>query len=100
MERFDFGPPDSAVVSFSCPHCGHANADDFELVDPDQVQAVRCDGCGRDFHAVLMECPRCAADSTYQWTQAPGEQALSGLACRQCGQLFANDAESADEALG
>jgi len=82
-------PVDSSL-SVECPHCGHAEADDFEALDDNQLLDLRCSHCGQSFHIAVMECPVCAAECLFSWSQRPTAEALKHLTCETCYAPYRN----------
>ncbi len=85
-----------------CPHCGHSDEDDYELITDGCVHDMRCgDGCGARFQMAVMECKRCAEESVFSWKSAPSTELLARLACLNCGQAYMDDQTKpeADEPL-
>lgn len=72
----------------SCPHCGQEHEDPFEVLDPDRLEQMRCEGCAKPFWFAIMECHRCAHEKVFTWSHAPALQALDLLSCDQCGSTF------------
>ena len=52
----------SSALGFECPHCGHVQVDEFEVIKPDSVQAMRCFCCAADFHFAVLECGTCGEE--------------------------------------
>lgn len=85
-------------LQFACPHCGDAKADDWELLDANRVQTIRCNRCGEHFHLAVMECLPCAHETVFRWGIRPAGSTLAGLRCEGCGRPFASNSH-ADEGI-
>lgn len=75
-------------LSVECPHCRHTEVDDFEVVELDSLQAMRCAECGADFHVAVMECPSCGAECLFTWTHEPAAAAIDHLTCPECKRSY------------
>lgn len=71
-----------------CPHCEHEAEDFFEVLDPDVLDDMRCENCGKHFSFALMECHRCANEQIFTWPHKPSSSALDMLTCEACGSTF------------
>lgn len=71
-------------VETSCPHCGAAEQDLHEALEADDVHALRCGACGRQFHLLIAECPACAGESLITWSEVPPPEALRYVRCLHC----------------
>lgn len=75
-------------LSIECPHCGHADVDDLELVEPGRLQAIHCAECGADFHCAVMECHSCGAECLFCWATEPDAAAIDHLTCPACARSY------------
>jgi hypothetical protein len=75
---------DTSPLQVACPHCGHAEPDDYECLDGDCLQAIRCAHCASTFHVAVMTCEACANETLYTWTQRPTSQQFAALGCDSC----------------
>ena len=91
-------PLASPPLSVECPHCAHVEDDDFELLDGDRRQALRCSACGREFHMAAMECRVCATEHVFSWTHRPPPDRFDHLLCETCQQPY-QDHEAASRDL-
>lgn len=71
-------------VETSCPHCGAVEQDPYEVLEADDVHALRCEACGRQFHLLIAECPACAEESIITWSEVPPPEALRYVRCLHC----------------
>jgi transcription elongation factor Elf1 len=78
--------PETACLSFACPHCGAIEVDDFEVLAPDKMYVLGCDACKRRFHLLLAECVYCAEESVLTWAAVPTPSEIRSAACRRCGE--------------
>ena len=91
-------PLASPPLSVECPHCAQVEDDDFELLDGDRLQALRCSACGREFHMAAMECRVCATEYVFSWTHRPPPDRFDHLVCERCQQPY-QDHETASRDL-
>lgn len=77
-----------STLCIQCPHCEHEAEDFFEVLDPDVLDDMRCENCGKHFSFALMECHRCANEHIFTWPHEPSEAALNMLTCEACGSTF------------
>lgn len=82
---------DSSTLAIQCPHCGHTEFDDYELMLPDCIEQMRCSRCGGVFHFAVLECRRCASESVFHWLHRPADEAVAHLTCHACGHSHAQD---------
>ena len=85
---------DSASLSVVCPHCGHTDIDDFEVIEPDGVQRMRCAECGAHFHFSVMGCGFCGAECLFSWARQPAGDVIDKLACLACERSYVEHEES------
>lgn len=87
---------ESALV-FTCLHCGHEQADDWEVLEANEDHELRCEGCGETYHARIVECPRCVADNVLTGlSQAPKADSAT---CKSCGSPLVVHGEEADDGV-
>lgn len=79
-------PPETACLSFACPHCGATEVDDFEVLTPDEMHVLGCDACKRRFHLLLAECDICAEECVLTWTAVPSPSQIRSATCHRCGE--------------
>jgi transcription elongation factor Elf1 len=75
-------------LKLSGPHCEAEHADQFEVLDPDKLDRMRCDACEKTFSFAIMECHRCAHEQVFTWAHEPAPTVLDMLTCEQCGSTF------------
>ena len=80
-------------ISITCPHCGRVDVDDFELLDLEEMHAVACDACKRQYHLTIAECDHCGEESVLTWTTVPTPEQISLATCVHCGNRFSNHAD-------
>ena len=81
-----------------CPFCEHAHVDDFEVLEPNVLNEMRCERCRKVFAFAIMECDRCANEQAFSWATRPAEAALALLTCPHCMRSFRYaDAEDVQE---
>jgi len=85
--------PAIAGISITCPHCGRVDVDDFELLDLEEMHAVACDACKRQYHLTIAECDHCGEESVLTWTTVPTPEQISLATCVHCGNRFSNHAD-------
>ena len=78
----DIGP----ILQFQCPHCGHLESDDYEVIDEAVPANWRCDECRLAFRVIVLPCANCAGETVL--SQIPGADLppWNELLCQQCGQ--------------
>jgi transcription elongation factor Elf1 len=81
----------SSPLSIECPHCKHAEDDDFEVVEQDALHVMRCVACEGDFHFAVMECRMCGAEDLFIWAHRPATDAVDAMACPACGWNYVED---------
>lgn len=86
----DNSRPMESSLSIACPHCGHAEVDEFEVVEPDCLQAMHCAECGADFHLAVMECPSCGVECVFTWAHEPSAAVIDHLSCPACTRGYAH----------
>jgi transcription elongation factor Elf1 len=80
-----------SVLKIFCPHCNHASEDSFEVLDPDTIDAMRCEHCEKQFWFAIMECHACGHEQVFTWMHQASAAALSMLTCEACGTTFRRD---------
>lgn len=91
--------PASAGVNIVCPHCGATEVDELEVLDLDEVHAIRCDACKRRFFLLIAECEKCGEESVLSWPAVPTPSEIKFAACVRCGNPL-NDHGSTVRTLG
>lgn len=76
------------ALKIPCPHCDHASEDEFEVLEPDSIEAMRCEHCDKQFWFSIMECHRCAHEQVFTWAHQPPPEALAMLTCEACQATF------------
>jgi transcription elongation factor Elf1 len=79
---------DSSVLSVTCPHCGHAETDDYEVLESDSLHRMHCAECEDHFHFAVMECISCGAECLFTWMQEPARAAIDDLVCPECKRSY------------
>lgn len=75
---------DRPALMVWCAHCGHAEADDYEVVSAGATMRIRCSSCAADFAFLVVECAHCGGETAFSWTHAPSEAACEALTCMGC----------------
>jgi transcription elongation factor Elf1 len=83
----------SSPLSMRCPHCGHLEVDDFEVLTEDEVHCMRCCDCAAAYHVIVTECSGCRTESVFTWKDEPTPEAIATIACLACGQHRHEDEE-------
>lgn len=86
-------PPETACLSFACPHCGAIEVDDLEVLAQDELHLVRCDSCSRRFHLLLAECDGCAEECALTWITIPTPSQIRSAICTRCGEPLTDHAD-------
>ena len=81
---------DRNVLTFSCPHCGHGHADDYECLDAGVPGTLICENgaCRKQFSFLIRECLECGKESSFTWKNMPAPEILALLSCNYCGAPF------------
>ena len=79
---------DSSSLSIQCPHCGHEEVDDYEVIDSDRIHAIHCAECSASFHCAVMECLTCGAECVFTSTREPSPALTNQLTCPACGRSY------------
>lgn len=58
----DPGHDTNGALAFACPHCGHEEVDDYEVIDLDRPFDWRCGACARGFTVLVCECAFCVTE--------------------------------------
>jgi hypothetical protein len=74
----------TSPLQVRCPHCGHAEDDDLELLGEAQMDDIRCCQCELVFRMLLLECLACGEETIFSWDNEPPEGDLLRLACAKC----------------
>lgn len=85
--------PALAGICITCPYCGRVDADDFEVLDLEEMHVVACDACKRQYHLTIAECDHCGEESVLTWTTVPTPGQISLATCVHCGNRFSNHAD-------
>jgi len=71
-----------------CPHCGHAEPDDFELIDVNERHDdFCCASCRQAFTVFIRNCSRCDFEQALTWRLDAVPEGLEALPCVQCGHV-------------
>lgn len=73
-----------ATLDIECPHCGHCEADEFEVTAPGDVTQTQCQNCARCFHFVLLECEACGDEYIVSCTERLVAMARLAALCMPC----------------
>ena len=80
-----------------CPHCGHAEADAFELIAVNELHDdFACVGCRQAFGACIRNCVRCDFEQALSWPLESLPRDISALPCERCGHIEVQ-ADAADD---
>jgi hypothetical protein len=74
---------DSSPLSIQCRQCGLAETDDYESVEENRIQSMRCAGCGTVTHFAVIECPGCGAETLLVLAGLETEPAFICAACER-----------------
>ncbi len=83
-----------AALRVRCPHCGSVECDDYEVLDAEEVHAIRCANCGERFHLLVVECPECTEESAITWPGVPTPDDIRGARCSHCDARVYDDGKS------
>lgn len=82
----------SSPLVVVCPHCGHSEADDLEVVESGSLQVMHCVACGADFHCVVLECRHCGAECYFSSGHMASQAVIDSLSCPACGWSYVEHA--------
>ena len=87
------------VLTLACPFCRHEHTDDFECLDSERADTIRCENpdCNKRFAYLVRECLACGEENVFTWEGMLTAEALAALFCEHCG---ANPSEASREAEG
>jgi transcription elongation factor Elf1 len=85
---------DSSPLSVQCRSCGLAQIDDYELMDANSIQSMRCADCGTVTHFAVFECPACGGETLFTSASLPASEELRNLICDACEQRHGDEAVS------
>lgn len=71
-------------LRITCPNCAAVERDDYEVLDDDEVLAIKCGSCGEPFHLLIAECNRCSEESTVTWPDVPTPEEIRAAPCSYC----------------
>lgn len=83
------------VLMFRCPRCGHAEQDEYEVIDAGTAVTWRCGGCERPFSVLLTECMHCAAETVRVALAATEQPSPAQATCSQCNRAPLRDEDFA-----
>jgi uncharacterized Zn finger protein len=84
--------PDCTPLSIQCRQCGVAESDDYEVVEANSIQSVRCAGCGTVVRLSVIECSVCGAETLVAWANQPTTENLGSLTCATCARRDVDEA--------
>ena len=84
------------VLTLVCPFCKHEHMDEFECLDSERADTIRCENpdCNKEFAFLVRDCFACGEESVFAWEGMPTAEALAALFCEHCG---ANPSEASQE---
>ena len=85
---------ESPPLLVGCPHCGHPEADDHEVIEQGSILHMRCPECRATFCLELAECASCGAESLFTWECEPADAVSRSLTCPACGCAYVDGDES------
>jgi hypothetical protein len=85
------------MIKFSCPHCGNAFDDLWEVLPSGCVDEMLCDACQKPFSFALMNCERCDAETSFTWAMPPPSDTVEALACVACKSKFVRHEDQEDD---
>lgn len=80
--------------ALTCPHCGSANDDPFEVFTRGTVDWNSCLDCDRRFYYFIGDCNTCEAETPFTWPVEPVGITSSDLKCGNCGSRYGHDCEA------
>jgi len=85
---------DSSPLSIQCRLCGLAETDDYESLEENSIQSMRCAGCGTVTHFAVIECQACGAETLFLLASTEAPEVLRNATCAAC------ERHHVDEAVG
>lgn len=82
----------SSPLVVVCPHCGHSEVDELEVVESGGLQEMRCVACGAEYHCVVMECQHCGAECFFSRGRETSRAVVDNLSCPACGWSYVEHA--------
>jgi DNA-directed RNA polymerase subunit RPC12/RpoP len=79
---------DSSPLSIQCRRCGVAEKDDYEVVETNTIQSMRCASCGSAILFAVLECSVCGAETFFPWASQPASEDLRDLTCGACERRY------------
>lgn len=68
-----------------CPHCKHADVDDWEMLDVGMNGPMTCEACSQVFQMLVWECEGCEDEVASTWIgEVHSLQDLKTLHALQC----------------
>ena len=83
---------DSAPLSIQCRQCGGSEIDDYEVVEANSMQTMRCATCGTLMHFAVMECSACGAETLFPWSGEQFPEEHRSLVCGACERHYGDEA--------
>ena len=83
-------------MEITCPYCAHTDSDGFGLFNEEEVHALKCGGCGRQFHCLIHDCGSCLHETVFSWASAPAHSTLAHLHCECCAKPVVPQAQALD----
>ena len=75
-------------MTIACPHCGHAEPDDFELIEVNALHDdLVCLRCKQVFAAWIQNCIRCDFEQALTWRIDSVPNHVARLPCLRCGHI-------------
>jgi hypothetical protein len=76
-------------LQVTCPHCNAVESDDWEVLESNRPQQLRCDHCGHAFSLLIRECALCSQETVHTWRQAqPTHSPCDCTTCSLCMMLL------------
>ena len=82
---------DSSPLSIQCRQCGLGESDDYEVVEVNKIQSMRCTGCGTVMHFAVIECSGCGAETLVSLSSPQASEELRSCVCAACERHYVDE---------
>jgi transcription elongation factor Elf1 len=79
------------MLRIICPHCSNTEEDSFEVLDANEVHAIKCGLCLLKFSSMIFDCRYCEHEDVLTWKMKPSDEGVSRLMCVNCGRERAEE---------
>ena len=83
MQNFAEDLGTATVLCLKCPHCGHTEHDDFEVLEERVIHQCKCESCLSVYWAFFVSCD-CGHDTVKTWGQETSSRDPLSITCEKC----------------